>query len=121
MARLAPPSFALGLHYGVNWPKLFTQQEIDEFIELYERKNPNEQAIHNFLNERTKFLYALGAYEAAISEVSFPSGLTDSSGRSIQLRLDFLLQDTSGIWDVVELKKADFGELALIVGQVQRR
>jgi antiviral defense system Shedu protein SduA len=73
------------------------------------------------LKEQPKFLYALGAYEAAVSEVSFPSGITDSTGRPIRLRLDFLLQDTSGIWDVVELKKADFGELALIVGQLQRR
>lgn len=116
-----PPTFSIGLHYGINWAKLFTRQEIDEFIALYENSTTSEKAIHDFLKQQPKFLYALGAYQAALSEVSFDSTIKNSSGEPLKLRPDFFLQETNGIWDVVELKKADFGDLALIVGQVQRR
>jgi hypothetical protein len=121
MSRHSPPRFSIGVHYGVRWPKLFTKEEIDTFIGLYEDSRSSEAEIHRFLNANPKFLYALGAYEAAASEVSFPSSFRDGSGAPVQLRLDFLLRDASGIWDIVELKKADFSQLSLIVGQLQRR
>ena len=67
MTFSSPPPFSLGLHYGINWPKLFTKREIEEFIQLYEASNTSDQAIHEFLKSQPKFLYALGAYEAAVS------------------------------------------------------
>lgn len=121
MGRILPPSFAIWLHYGIDWTKLFTKREIDEFISLYETPNTSEQVLHGFLKRQPKFLYALGAYQAVLSEVSFHSTIEDSSGELLKLRPDFFLQEASGIWDVVELKKADCGDLQLIVGQIQRR
>jgi hypothetical protein len=58
----------------VDWAKLFTKREIDEFIALYDAPNPNEKAIHDFL-------------KAAKSEVSFASTLMDESGNTMRFAL----------------------------------
>jgi len=115
------PPFSMGVRYSLSWDKLFTLEEIDEFVYLYERTSTSEQELHAYLKQHPKFLFALGAYDAAASEVTFPSRIQSDIGERMRLRLDFLLRDQSGFWDVVELKRADFGDISLIVGQAQRR
>jgi hypothetical protein len=118
---LGSPPLSLGIHYGLPWDKLFTRREIDEFILLYERSSTSEHELHAYLKDHPKFLFALGAYEAAVSEVTIPSKSNSVDGDRLSLRLDFMLKDRSGLWDVIELKKADFGDVALVVGQPERR
>ncbi len=94
----------VGVHYRLDTTKLFTNSEIDNFVAQYERADVSENEIHAFLKDHPKFLFALGAYEDFRSELVFPTN-GGSMGLPPRLRLDFLLKDRRGAWDVVELKK----------------
>lgn len=114
-------SLPVGLHYNIANDRLFTAKELDQFIELYENPQTNEHVLHRFLKEHPKFLFALGAYEALLSEVELPSEADGGSSarNGMRLRLDFLLRDYQGAWDVVELKKPT--KRTLVVGPQNRR
>ena len=99
--------------------RLFTTKELDTFVELYENPNIAEREIHAFLKQNPKFLFALGAYEALLSEVIFP--IPTQTHPDASLRLDFMLKDYRGTWDVVELKKPTPVGKNLIVGSQTRR
>jgi hypothetical protein len=102
----------------LSFDRLFTIAEIDSFLELYQRPHATEFELHEFLKQNPKFLFALGAYDAAISECQFS---TRSSVLPANLRLDFLLRNTRGIWDIVEIKKSAISGNSLVVGKPERR
>jgi hypothetical protein len=112
------PTLSLGVHYQVSLERLFTGREIDDFTSIYEREGVREEELSEYLREHPKFLFALGAYHSVMHEVEFPTSRPELPPK---LRLDFLLRDSHGTWDVVELKKPDIGGKDLIVGLPQRR
>lgn len=112
------PDLAVGLHFRISLDRLFTSKEIDDFISVYERSNVTERELSQYLREHPKFLFALGAYNCARPEVEFP---TTTPELPPQLRLDFLLRDSRGTWDILELKKPAIRDKPLILGLPQRR
>jgi hypothetical protein len=110
----------VGLHYRVSTERLFTIKEIDDFVQLYENAAVSEADIHSYLKQNPKFLYALGAYETYLSEVSLEDKNTYQSSMG-KLRIDFFLKNMRGFWDFVELKKPYTSNRALIVGNLARR
>jgi len=110
------------LFYQIPLDRLFTEQEVDEFVSLYQDPGAAEADLHRFFEANPKFLYVLGAYNGAVSELSFRSTRKDVAGRDTDLRLDFLLRHQRGAWDVVELKKPyPRRQGSYIVGPAARR
>jgi DNA-directed RNA polymerase specialized sigma24 family protein len=109
-----------GLQYSISFDRLFTAEEVDSFIALYQSRDTTELELHRFFSANPKFLYLLGAYNKVLSEVSFFGKRGSGNEPRKCFRLDFLLQHYENIWDVVELKKPTFGAGSLIVGSSVR-
>jgi len=108
--------YLAGLHYQVSLDRLFTAQEVDEFIALYQTPETTESALHTFFRSNPKFLYLLGAYSEVQSEVSFRGKVEKTTDRHDYFRLDFLVKHYQNVWDVVELKKPTLSAGRLVAG-----
>jgi DNA-directed RNA polymerase specialized sigma24 family protein len=112
--------YLAGIHYRISLDRLFTAQEVDEFVALYQNRDTTESDIHRFFSANPKFLYLLGAYNKILSEVSFSGTAKVALGERQCFRLDFLIQHYENIWDVVELKKPTLSGSSLVVGSSSR-